>query len=281
MDITPSAYVLLGVLLGVCIGLFMTSHSPSCSDLVKVDESLPQPIPRRVIQTTHLAHVPTRISKLYRNVERIVFDDAQVAQYLQAHCHPRVFRAFQRIELGAHKMDLFRYCYLYREGGIYLDIKTFPVDDINATFPDVPGTYTWYTALGSEEANSPDNECIYNAIIATPPRNPIMLHMVRHIVDVVERGKPYQYLAFIKENYRLVLQKYGATRAGVHVDDEGRRLVLFQEKISLDPQGPECMVPIAGLETRTVDARDLCSNVYDANGALKLIGRDPEYPWNQ
>ena len=50
-------------------------------------------------------------------------DDNQSLEFLQQYFHPDVALAFRTIKPGAFKADLFRYCVLYRFGGVYCDVK--------------------------------------------------------------------------------------------------------------------------------------------------------------
>lgn len=267
---------LIGLMSGfVLILVFLVSRchrSVDAASTLAMPRARPDTIPRRLIQTTHLDHVPEHVTQGYDSVERIVMNDAQIETYLTENFHPRVIAAYRRLGQGAHRADLFRYCYLFREGGIYLDIKTYPVSDINEVFPDVPDTYTWYTAL----CNS--NRCVYNAVIATPPNNPVMFDLIRYIVATVESGRNFVYWDFISYNLRVIKDAYGVHgKPGTYEDGAGRRLVLMQEKLS-GARGSECFYPNSD-EFRPVDRYGFCSNVYDAEGKFALVGRDPAYPW--
>ena len=73
---------------------------------------------------------------LRKNVERIrqlnpdwtctLFDDADIEAYIETHYGPRILAFYHRIgpHYGAAKADFFRYLVIFREGGVYLDIKS-------------------------------------------------------------------------------------------------------------------------------------------------------------
>ena len=70
---------------------------------------------------------------------------------------------------GGHKADLFRYLILYKNGGIYLDIKielTKPLKDI---FNDNNITYTILSMHSSS--------CM-QGVIATPKNNPLFMRLI-------------------------------------------------------------------------------------------------------
>lgn len=69
--------------------------------------------------------------KVYQNIQKyapdfthIIYDDNQIIAFLKTYYTDLVVTTFQQCRLGAHKGDLFRYCYLYINGGVYMDIKT-------------------------------------------------------------------------------------------------------------------------------------------------------------
>lgn len=92
------------------------------------------PIPRLLHQTCASKHsLPTAV---LANVEQLtvcnpdwrhtVYEDAQVLDYIRRHFEPAVFETAKTISpsYGVVLADLFRYLVVYREGGVYLDIKS-------------------------------------------------------------------------------------------------------------------------------------------------------------
>ena len=73
---------------------------------------------------------------LQQNIERIqqmnpdwayrLFDDADIEAYIGEHYGKQILAFYHRIDAhyGAAKADFFRYLVIYREGGVYLDIKS-------------------------------------------------------------------------------------------------------------------------------------------------------------
>jgi mannosyltransferase OCH1-like enzyme len=51
------------------------------------------------------------------------YDDNQCREYIKDNFNKDVLHAFDKLIPGAFKADLWRYCILYKKGGIYLDIK--------------------------------------------------------------------------------------------------------------------------------------------------------------
>ena len=90
-------------------------------------------IPRIVHQTFPSRQLPPVIRE---NVDKIhsmnpeyafrLYDDADMAAFVQDNYDARVVRCFNRInpKYGAARADLFRYLLIYKQGGVYLDIKS-------------------------------------------------------------------------------------------------------------------------------------------------------------
>ena len=58
------------------------------------------------------------------------FDDDAQAAFIRDNFDPDVFSAYQKIEGGAFRADLWRYCVLWIHGGVYADIDTVCRSDL-------------------------------------------------------------------------------------------------------------------------------------------------------
>jgi len=232
----------------------------------------PAKIPMKIIQTTHvpLSSIPPHITDSLQGAERTVFNDEEMENYLKTN-FPDVMKAFYLLKKPAHRCDLFRYCYLYREGGIYLDIKTYPYKIPVEKLFGSRAPYEWVTCVMGEKK-------IYNAIIATPPNNPVMLDMIQFIVAFAEKFQGYSrnYHIFLVHMYKVIEEMYGCDikRPGVTHDGKGRTLRMLEERVK---GSEECTKPVP----RKKDRYGICSNVYNEHGDIVIIGRDPSYPWKK
>ncbi len=97
----------------------------------------------KIIHQTYFSHqLPVEIQPIVDNLrtknpnwEYRFYTDDDILAYITTHFDERTLEAYQRINpvYGAAKADLFRYLVLYREGGVYLDIKStciYPLDDV-------------------------------------------------------------------------------------------------------------------------------------------------------
>jgi mannosyltransferase OCH1-like enzyme len=86
----------------------------------------------------------------------------------------KVLKAFDSIVPIAFKSDLWRYCVLYKYGGIYLDMKYECTNGFS--FYHLDNTKEYYVF----DVNSRDS--IYNGFIVAKPNNPIFLNAINQIV---------------------------------------------------------------------------------------------------
>lgn len=108
------------------------------------------PLPRRIpnvvyqtwreprLQRTHAQRI-ARFRQLNPDYSFRLYDDAAMAAYMRTHFgnHP-ICAVFDQIQIMAAKADIWRYCVLYREGGVYCDIDSalsIPVSSILETNP--------------------------------------------------------------------------------------------------------------------------------------------------
>ena len=214
------------------------------------------------VMQTHYApeRIPNKVEENWRkyakNVNRQVFDDIQCKSFLKTHYGQWAADRFDAISTGAHKADLFRYAWLYKMGGIYADVKTILLADINTIFSDPKLCYL----IATTDANR-----IYNGIIATPPNNPLMYKMFMGATTIRNDS---DYLYNVSQGFEIlrshVMDKpvYGLNKTVSSVTD----VYLFQEQ-SMDLKN--CDAP---------DRYGLCMFVRDESRNLFKV-RYSDYPW--
>ena len=117
-------------------------------------------IPRFIHQTHRVERLPEDLSAIVTRVretnpgwEHRFYDDARMTEYVTRHFGAQVADYLARIDdhYLAAKVDLFRYLVVYREGGVYLDVKSVterPLDDVLRP-DDVFLLAQWDNAAGS------------------------------------------------------------------------------------------------------------------------------------
>jgi len=87
-------------------------------------------VPTVIYQTWHTKNLPPKMKECVENLKRenpefdhYLYDDEECRQFIIENFDESVVDAYDRLIPGAYKADLWRYCILYKKGGIYLDIK--------------------------------------------------------------------------------------------------------------------------------------------------------------
>lgn len=106
-----------------------------------------------------------------------LFDDDDCREFIQTNFDASVLDAYDRLIPGAYKADLWRYCILYKLGGIYLDIKYEPFN----AFKFINLTEKEHWVLDR------DGHGIYNALIAVKPGNAILKKAINQVVEHVRK----------------------------------------------------------------------------------------------
>lgn len=223
-------------------------------------------IPKRIVTTIRdRSVIPDHIYEQYAlfapNHELHVYEDEDCTEFLETHYTDHVVERFRSLKKGAHKADLFRYAYLYIHGGVYLDIKTVLLYDIESIIDhDEDSFYMVFT----------NQTAMYNGILATPPKNPYFLHLLDDVIN----GPPLKdYLRFckaastiLKEYY--VDQSYTEHIKGLRQTVDGVPNVHLWKEIFCDAE-KFC--------DGATDRYGLCNFVADERDTKIFKLRDPEY----
>ena len=140
-------------------------------------------IPLNIYQTWHTKDLPKFMKKTVDNIiknnpafKHYLFDDNDCRNFIKDNFDVTVLNAFDSLIPGAYKADLWRYCVLYKNGGIYLDIKYEPVNGFK--FINLTEKEHWVLDI--------DKYSIYNAIMVCKPNNQLLLKAIHKIVDNVK-----------------------------------------------------------------------------------------------
>jgi len=139
-------------------------------------------IPANIFQTWHSKNLPPLmraatiyLQKVNPNFKYYLYDDNDCYTFIQDNFDSEVLHAYESLIPGAFKADLWRYCILYKYGGVYLDIKYIPMK----SFKMIALTEKEHFCLDI------DNNGIYNAIMVCKAGNPILKKAIQQIVDNV------------------------------------------------------------------------------------------------
>jgi mannosyltransferase OCH1-like enzyme len=111
-----------------------------------------------------------------------LYDDTDCYNFILENFDKEVADAYDNLIPGAYKADLWRYCILYKKGGIYLDIKYYTVNG----FKLIDLTDKEYFVRDIEGSG----RGIYNAFMICKPGNPQLLKAINKVVENV-KNKDY------------------------------------------------------------------------------------------
>lgn len=88
-------------------------------------------IPKSIYQTFYTKNLPNNIHNLINDMllnnpgyDHFLYDDYDIDNFIKTEFDSETYEAFKMLNVGAAKADFWRYCILYKRGGIYLDIDS-------------------------------------------------------------------------------------------------------------------------------------------------------------
>ena len=112
------------------------------------------------------------------------YDDDDIKTYIQTHFDERFQHAYGRILNGSLKADFFRYCVLYHEGGVYIDV------DISCLKPleDVFDFEQFNVITSTDYCRIQRTDRIYQGFLAGEAKSGVFINMVTSICDAMEKN---------------------------------------------------------------------------------------------
>lgn len=143
-------------------------------------------IPLNIFQTWKTKDLPPKMKECVENLKKdnpefthYLYDDNDCRDFIINNFDTNVIKAYDALIPGAYKADLWRYCVLYKRGGIYLDIKYYCVNG----FKLITLTDKEYFIRDIEQSGAG----IYNAFMICKAGNQKMLNCINKIVDNVKK----------------------------------------------------------------------------------------------
>ena len=140
-------------------------------------------IPLNLYTCWHTKELPPLMRKNYNllvenNPEftHYLYDENDCREFIKNNFPIDVYNSYNKLIPCAYKADLWRYCVLYINGGIYIDIKYNSTNGFK------------FIALTEKEHFVRDiqEKSVYNALIVTLPKNEILLKCINQIVENVK-----------------------------------------------------------------------------------------------
>jgi len=140
-------------------------------------------IPNCIIQTFNKDNVTINMFNVMKSFidmnpeySYVYFNDIDCRNYMK-HNFPEMLEHYDCIIPGAYKADIFRYCYLYNNGGVYIDAAMTALQPLSKMIE--PGD----TFITPEDDN---RGILYNAFIACEPRNNIIKSTIATVTNNIK-----------------------------------------------------------------------------------------------
>jgi mannosyltransferase OCH1-like enzyme len=171
--------------------------------LNKISQNLNIEISNNIFQTWQDKKLPPlmylavkKVRKQNPRFNHYLFDDNDCREFIKNNFEADVLNAYDSLIPGAYKADLWRYCILYKRGGIYMDIKYKPLNG-----------FKFFNLLDQEYFVLDHGENgIYNALMVCKPGNDILLKAINQIVENVKHR--YYGHSFLEPTGPGLLIKY-------------------------------------------------------------------------
>jgi mannosyltransferase OCH1-like enzyme len=160
-------------------------------------------IPKIILQTSKNGVPPHAVNIILEqcpNWEYRHFTDAEILTYFDENPleeFPLIKEQFNKIISGSHRSDLFRYYFLYINGGFYIDSDA----KIQAPIETIVKDYHFVSVL------SVISKTLFQGIIGAHPRNPIIYEALKHAYNVDTELLDKDYFLFCKEIYDIIFSR--------------------------------------------------------------------------
>lgn len=164
---------------------FKSNFIEKKENIIDVSNKITSQIPLLLYQTWYTLDLPLdmklcveKLKKTNPEFTHYLYDDNMCYNFIKDNFDSNVLYAYEKIIPGAYKADLWRYCVLYKTGGIYLDIKFECINE----FKLIKLTDKEYFVKDRILYNITG---IYQGLLICYPNNPILLECINKIVKYV------------------------------------------------------------------------------------------------
>ncbi|GMI14543.1 hypothetical protein TrVE_jg10520 [Triparma verrucosa] len=216
--------------------------------------------------------VAERIKKFAPNYEYVFHDDAAAEEFLAKHFDERVLAKYKGFKVGAHKADLWRYCVLFKMGGVYMDIETVLLRSMDEILADASPHVT-YTV------NSAVPDTVMQGFIAAPPNSAFFEKCIQDVMDTPEEEIDKDYLLHTRKFFKRLMNlvrtypQVGQLWVPKKVTGEGQprqKWVLFEESCNREEY------EACGYQS---DVYNNCCIIQDTFHRPMMFTRYPDFPW--
>jgi len=207
-------------------------------------------IAKKILQTSK-DRQPKHVTRQLKNLcgtdwKYSHYTDAEVADYFQNNAldeFPLILKRFNQMPTGAHKADLFRYYYLFIEGGVFIDsdaMPLVPLDEISVgcDFFSVSSHHAADMIFQGFIGAKPGSQIIYEALMDAYTMDPEDLRndyfrICRNLHAIIEAHKTEA-----KGRIRIFREDRFHKGAAKIMDDSNKIILLHYHDRTFPPRFP-------------------------------------------
>lgn len=129
-----------------------------------------------------------KVLRFAKNWNYIHFDDFEILEFFENNPIPgfeNVGKRFKEIRRGEHRADLFRYYYIYLNGGFFIDSDFELKENLDDVVKNYDLVASDIKAYDLNVAGITDRSRAFNGYLyAAQPKNPIILQCLQHIYNI-------------------------------------------------------------------------------------------------
>jgi hypothetical protein len=139
-------------------------------------------IPKKIYQSWKTKELDPKMSQLVDETKKLnpeyeyeLYDNKDCADFIFKHFGQSYLNAFDVLIPGAFKCDFWRYCILYIQGGVYMDIDMVPL----IPFREIISENDEFVSIVDFKHSLVPRCGIFQAFIAVVPKHPILLYALQ------------------------------------------------------------------------------------------------------
>lgn len=113
-----------------------------------------------------------------------LYDNNDCIRYLTKYFSPQHVQTFHAIKVGAGKADFFRYCVVFREGGIYSDIDMYSIKSLSSLI-DPDDTFI----IPKDRDKNIGTYLLFQAFFGSVPNNPILGLAIQKVIENIRERR--------------------------------------------------------------------------------------------
>lgn len=171
------------------IGGNKTTNKHSIRDTFSTTLYSKTTIPAKAYLTWETSNMP---ENMYKNMKNIIYTNSNIQfelytdtmcrEFIRKNYDADVLNAYDMLIPGAYKADLWRYCILYKYGGIYMDIKLTPSIPLAVLL----NKEHFVMDIPDHHRETEDAYGIYNGLMVCVAGNPLLKTAINYVVHNVK-----------------------------------------------------------------------------------------------